>query len=157
MPDYSNGKIYAIRSHRTEEFYIGSTIQPLSVRIGGHKANYNTYIRTKKSCYCSSAEILKYNDFYIELLELYPCNSKDELCKREGELIRLNNCVNKAIPYRPETEKKRIYCKERYHKLNSNIIENVVSNDSIRLTVKGYTLTELIKMFGDNLTIEPND
>ena len=35
MKDYSTGKIYAIRSAQTGDIYIGSTIQPLCVRMAG--------------------------------------------------------------------------------------------------------------------------
>jgi hypothetical protein len=40
MPDYSKGKIYTIRC-RTDDtkIYVGSTIQSLAVRFGGHKDN----------------------------------------------------------------------------------------------------------------------
>ena len=42
MPDYTKGKIYTIRC-RTDDtlIYVGSTIQPLSVRLGGHKVRSN--------------------------------------------------------------------------------------------------------------------
>jgi len=90
MSNYNNGKIYAIRSHQTENIYIGSTIQPLSKRLIQHKSSL-------KSKNPSSKEILQYPDAYIELIELFPCNTKEELNKKEGEHIRSNNCVNKLI------------------------------------------------------------
>jgi len=97
MPDYKNGKIYSIRSHQTEQIYIGSTTQTLSERISQHKKISNT-----KNC--TSKIILQYEDAYIELIELFPCNSKEELNKKEGEHIRKNNCVNKIIAGRTKTE-----------------------------------------------------
>lgn len=96
MPDYKLGKIYAIRSHQTDQIYIGSTTETLCRRFDKHKS----YI--KENRYCSSCEILKYPDAYIELIELFPCSSKEELNKKEGEHIRANNCVNK---YRPSVSK----------------------------------------------------
>lgn len=96
MPNYQNGKIYSIRSHsRPDLIYVGSTIQPLSVRFGGHKAPRNK---------ASSKQIISIGDAYIELIENYACNSKEELCKREGELIRSMDCVNKVIPGRTNKE-----------------------------------------------------
>lgn len=88
---YVNGKIYTIRSYQTDKIYIGSTCCALPKRFYEHKYSGNQ---------CSSKEMLEYNDCYIELLESYPCNSKEELTKREGELIRENkdNCVNIKIP-----------------------------------------------------------
>jgi hypothetical protein len=106
MPDYKQGKIYAIRSHQTEQIYIGSTTQTLPVRFGEHK---------KKTNACNSKLILQYEDAYIELIELFPCNSKEELNKKEGEHIRLNNCVNKLIAGRTQNERRK-ECPEKYLK-----------------------------------------
>jgi hypothetical protein len=92
-PNFQNGKIYAIRSHQTDKIYIGSTIQPLYKRFHHHKCKP-----------CSSGEILKYPDAFIELLENYACSDKNELHRREGELIRLHNCVNKQIAGRTPAE-----------------------------------------------------
>ena len=103
MPDYTKGKIYSIRSYQTDKIYIGSTIQPLSVRIGGHKGNYKKYLNDKYH-YLTSFEIIKYDDCYIELIELFSCNSKEELLKKEGELIRSIECVNKCIAGRTPKE-----------------------------------------------------
>ena len=103
MPNYQNGKIYTIRSHQTEDIYIGSTIQPLTKRLSTHKAKYKRY-KNDKCSYTSSYEIVQYEDVYIELYELYPCNSKEELLRREGELIREMDCVNKIVPGRKRKE-----------------------------------------------------
>ena len=77
--DYKNGKIYALRSHQTDKYYIGSTTQPLYKRLYGHKHSNRT----------SSKELVdNYNDVYIELIEAFPCENKEQLTKRENELIR---------------------------------------------------------------------
>jgi hypothetical protein len=102
MNRFNNGKIYAIRSHQTEEIYIGSTTQALYKRLYEHRAVYKNYKIGDANI--SSFQILKYSDHYIELLELCSCGSKAELCKREGELIRDNNSVNKVIPGRTPYE-----------------------------------------------------
>ncbi len=94
MPNFQNGKIYSIRSHQTDNIYIGSTTQSLAVRFGGHK----------RSMDCSSKEILLFDDAYIELIELFPCASKMELNRREGEIIRELDCVNKQIAGRTLAE-----------------------------------------------------
>ena len=99
MNKYQNGKIYCIRSPSTDKIYIGSTIeQYLSNRFGGHNRDYKRFLNGNRKN-VSSFEIIKLGDAYIELLEAYPCNSKLELCKKEGELIRLHsdNCVNRCI------------------------------------------------------------
>ena len=87
--EFQNGKIYTIRSHQTNKYYIGSTNQKtLSQRLGKHRCGYKKYLTNNNNKYTSSFEILQYTDHYIELLELYPCNTNDELHRREGELIR---------------------------------------------------------------------
>ena len=103
--DYKNGKIYSIRSYQSNDVYYGSTCQPLTKRLSKHKANYNQWIKDKNNSYVTSFGILKYNDNYIELVEIYPCESKMELEKREGEIIRQNNnAINKVIPGRKYEE-----------------------------------------------------
>jgi hypothetical protein len=50
--------------------------------------------------YISSYLVLEDPDAYIELLESFPCDSKEELELREGIIIRSNDCVNINIPGR---------------------------------------------------------
>jgi hypothetical protein len=115
MPiDYTKGKIYCIRSPNTDLIYIGSTCQKLSQRMGEHRINIKKNNITSKI-------IFEYGDAYIELLENYPCNNKEELLKKEGEHIRSNNCCNKCIPsrtpkeyYEQYREKIKEYQKEYY-------------------------------------------
>ena len=86
MPDYQKGKIYTIRCRDDETLiYVGSSIQPLSVRWGGHKRNM-----LKKPHYPLYKNMLDkgVDMFYIELYETYGCNTKEELHRREGEVIR---------------------------------------------------------------------
>jgi hypothetical protein len=105
MPiNYQNGKIYCIRSHQTEQIYIGSTVNSLSKRLNGHR-NKKKRFDAGKCNNITSFEILKFDDHYIELVELYPCNSKMELERREGQIIRAEpNCVNKMIAGRTKAE-----------------------------------------------------
>lgn len=95
---YQRGQIYSIRSHQTDFIYIGSTTQPLHKRFHEHKNSKRYY---------TSKEIIQYTDAYIELIENYPCNSKKELNRREGQHIRnTENCVNKQLAGRTKKE----YC-----------------------------------------------
>jgi len=103
MNKYTGGKIYCIRSHQTADIYIGSTYEPLKVRLHGHVRHYRSWKKGKYH-YVTSYRLLKYTDYYIELLETFPCNSKEELCRREGQLIRENPCVNKCIAGRTVKE-----------------------------------------------------
>lgn len=104
MPNYQNGKIYSIRSHQTDDIYIGSTARSISKRFYTHKSNYDRWLNDLHN-YVSSFELFKYDDVYYELIECFPCNSKDELRKREGEIIReTENCVNKVIAGRTKKQ-----------------------------------------------------
>jgi hypothetical protein len=104
MNKYERGKIYSIRSRLTDEVYIGSTIQPLSIRLGKHRNSYKRYLEGKYH-YVSSFKLLELGDYHIELVEDCPCESKEQLNRREGELIRsTENCVNMMIPGRTISE-----------------------------------------------------
>ena len=133
MVNYANGKIYCIRSYQTNDIYIGSTCQPLSRRMTDHRNDYKRYTEGNRKNSITSFDILKYGDAYIELIELYHCNQKCELLKREGEIIRDRKCVNKVVPGRTgkqyyQDNKDGIkqyykqYCKQ-YYQNNKNKIK----------------------------------
>lgn len=103
MPNYQNGKIYCIRSFKTNDIYIGSTTQPLCKRIDEHRQSYKTWIDRKRR-YVSSFELIKHGDAYIELIFLYPCISKEELKREEGKYQREVDCVNRNIAGRTKKE-----------------------------------------------------
>jgi hypothetical protein len=100
MPDYQQGKIYAVRSHLTTDIYIGATCNQLSVRMAQHRSAFKS-----NKLLCKSFKIIEKGDAYIELIEAFPCNNKDELNKKEGELIRASlHCVNCRIEDRTKEE-----------------------------------------------------
>jgi len=106
MPDYSKSKIYILRSSQTDKVYVGSTIQSLKERLRQHKKSL------KRGSCITSSKIVCYDDVEIVLLEDYPCNSKAELSKKEGEYIRELNCVNIRVAGRTK-EQYRIDNKEQ--------------------------------------------
>ena len=126
--DYKNGKIYTIRSHYTDKFYIGATCSTLIKRLSQH---------TRKANGTSAREILRHEDYYIELLELYPCTSKIELNKREGELIRMNKdkCVNILMRELPLTEDEKKEKAKEYRKINQEQIKEKVNEKN---TIKQF-------------------
>ena len=94
MPNYQNGKIYSIRSRsRLELVYIGSTTRPLSERFTEHKCNGHL-----------GKQIIDLGDAYIELVEEFKCENKEQLNRREGEIQRSIGCVNQNIAGRTQTE-----------------------------------------------------
>lgn len=113
MPDYKKGKIYAIRSHQTNDIYIGSTCQSLCYRMSGHRVAYKRFLNGNTTCIISSFQILQHGDAYIELFEVFPCESRQELHKKEGQIIRQLECVNKCIPGRTKQE----WCNDNKDKL----------------------------------------
>ena len=96
--DYKNGKIYSLRTYNDASLiYIGSTTQSLSKRHYGHKRDYKRYNGTGR--YLTSYDVIKCGNTYIELIELYPCETKHNLHAREGYWIRKLDCVNKKCDY----------------------------------------------------------
>jgi len=118
MEKYQNGKIYKITNSENKEIYIGSTCHSLNCRMNGHRSDF------KRGKTISSREILKYQDPLIVLIEDYPCNSKDELLKREQFYILNNDCVNKNIPARNDEQKKEYKSEidKEYRKSNKESI-----------------------------------
>ena len=106
MVNYQKGKIYKIISLHTDKCYIGSTTKDrLSNRLAGHRSDF------KAGVDITSKYILELGDYEIVLLELYPCNSKDELHMRERHYVETLDCVNKCIPGRTSKEYHKEYCK----------------------------------------------
>ena len=71
-------------------------------------------------------------NFYIELIELCPCNTKEELNKKEGEYIRQMGTLNYQVSgrtrqeYREENrEKERVRSKGYYYKNREKELERV--------------------------------
>lgn len=135
--DYKNAKIYCLRSHQTDDVYYGSTATKLSKRLSGHKGKYKGYMNNTYH-YVSSFEIIKYDDAYIELVETYPCDTLDELRKREGEIIRANKCVNKKNEGRDVKEAQKEYKEKHKERLSSKVLCECGS--SIRFTNMSYHL-----------------
>lgn len=141
MPiDYSMGKIYIIRSPNTEKVYLGSTVVALKKRFSQHKGHNNC----KTIKLTTSKIVMDFGDAYIELLENFPCENKEQLLKREGELIRATqNCVNYQKCYGIEaiTERIQEYDRQRgklehRKKANKEYIEN--NKDKISTQKREY-------------------
>ena len=95
---YDEGKIYKLVSDQTTDVYYGSTCKSnLYARFVGHKSDYKKWLKEEKSN-MTSFKLLKYDDCRIELVETYPCESREQLEKREGYYIKKYDCVNKIIP-----------------------------------------------------------
>ena len=99
--DYKNGRIYCIRNNIDDEVYVGSTCQPISKRMAAHRAVKN---RNKNQKVYKHMNDLGVENFYIELLEEFPCENKEQLRKREGYHIRDIGTLNSRIAGRLKHE-----------------------------------------------------
>ena len=97
--NYQKSKIYAIKCKETDDVYIGSTTRPLYVRMSEHRADYR-HIKNGRKLYKKNTAMLvtQYPSAYIELIEEFPCSNKEELHKREYEIISKTKCVNRINP-----------------------------------------------------------
>jgi hypothetical protein len=110
MTDYSNSVIYIIKPNVDDcdenDVYYGSTNDFIN-RCSVHKSSY--YDTNTHSKYCSYFKIYdKYGigNCVTEIIEEYPCNTKEELFIREKYYINNNPCINKKRPIITFDEKK---------------------------------------------------
>ena len=104
---YQNGKIYRLTDNAYTKIYYGSTCETLAQRMARHRSKYYVYLKggcTKTTSFDLFDEF-GINNCKIELVELYPTNSKEELRQREGHYIENYTCINKYLAGRNETFK----------------------------------------------------
>lgn len=125
--DYKQAKIYKIIDNTNNNVYIGSTCKTLKERLSKHQSDFKSYSNGKYH-YVYSFKILQNNDYEIQLIELYPCGSKQELIKREGYHIKSLECVNKCVAgrtnaeYRMDNKKETSKASKKYYETNKNEI-----------------------------------
>ncbi len=131
MVNYQLGKIYKIVDNTNGDIYIGSTCEPnLARRLATHMSNYKHKRRN-----ITSFQIFANNNYNIVLIELYPCNSKDELHARERIYIESLKCVNKCIPTRTKNEYMKTYTKVNKEYYTQYRIDNL---EQIKQTIQKY-------------------
>ena len=106
MNKYNNGKIYTLRSETDNNLiYVGSTVQPLYKRWNAHKSIIcNENNKLYNLLFYTKVREIGLQHFYIELYEDYSCQNKEQLNKREGEIIREIATLNKRIEGRTPKE-----------------------------------------------------
>jgi len=124
MKNYSLSKIYMITCLTTNLKYIGATtMEHISTRLLQHIYCFRSYSKAKKAIYCTSFEIIKNNNFKIELLEAFPCNNQEELDAKERYYIESIDCVNTKIPrrtYKEYYQDKKDNFKNYYQRIKDN-------------------------------------
>lgn len=91
---YQNGKIYKITDNTNENVYYGSTQKTLARRLSDHKYDYKR--REKEGNVRTSSLIICNQDYTIDLVEDFPCETREQLEKRESYYINNFKCINVA-------------------------------------------------------------
>lgn len=99
MPDCKDSKVYKITCNITSLTYYGSATAPISKRMVQHRSVF----KNNKRC-CKFKLVLASGDYDYCLVESYPCADKSELHEHERFYIESNECVNKNIPGRTQSE-----------------------------------------------------
>ena len=104
MDRFQRGKIYSIRAVGSDMVYIGSTISTLTHRISCHRSDFKAHQAGNRR-YITSFKLIELEGHYIELIENYPCADRNELNRREGQIIRETvGCINKYTAGRTRYE-----------------------------------------------------
>ena len=153
MPDYSLGKIYKIVGNG--KVYVGSTTRPLLCqRMTEHRSKCKLWKEGKEKYKISSFECLEDPKCYIELLEVYPCDSRDELHKCERKWIDALECINKVIPTRTVKEYDKTYREQIKERKKKEYDKNKIQiNQKIR---ERYHQRKLLAR-NNSLSIDPTN
>ena len=106
MNRYENGKIYMITDIAMTKKYIGSTTESLKKRFERHRSKYQEYLRGGAD---NTRSYWLFDEFGVEnckifLIKNFPCNSREELEREEGNIIKGEDCMNKVIAGRTRKE-----------------------------------------------------
>jgi len=155
MPDYSKGKIYTIRCRTNpQHVYVGGTVKTLSRRLQCHKSRSINY----QNMLLYSTIANNWDNWFIQLYEDFPCDNRKQLCKREGEIIRLIGTLNtkiagrSLIEYRLENVDFVKDYNKNYYKNNADKIKEMQKNyqqknaEKLKLKRKEYLLQNADKL-----------
>jgi group I intron endonuclease len=121
MVNYANSKIYRIVNDVDDFEYVGSTTQPLSKRLVGHKQDAKKHPESRVYKHLNN---IGWENVNIILIEEYSCENREQLERRERYFIEERTFIlNFIIPTRTNkewrednaeiiTEKKKIYYKD---------------------------------------------
>jgi len=116
---YGEGKIYAIKSLNTSDIYIGSTVLELDKALESHVMKFNN----PNLGFCSASRIFECGDYYIELLENYPCEWKNQLANRKQEWVDYfsEDCINEWRAINSKEDRKNY--KRQYYQDNKEVLD----------------------------------
>jgi hypothetical protein len=121
--NYKNAKIYVIKNHKNELVYVGSTTQSLSKRFSWHKKKMSCPRDQNCKIYKAMREE-GIENFYIELVEEYPCDNIEQLHKREGYWIRQFNSYNNGYNSQIQGRSQKEWKHDNKEKIQSYFQEN---------------------------------
>ena len=132
MPNFTNTKLYRLISENLPNTcYIGSTTQTLAQRKSKHVSDSKPHTKTR---YCTSKIIIDAGAYEIFLIEDYPCDRKEQLKARERFHVEVNECVNKNIPGRTNSEWGKKYYQDNKLKIKEQ------KSKPIECTICGCTV-----------------
>lgn len=125
-PDYSRAFIYALKAPGSPEVYYGSCTTSPELRWAQHVNHFNRWCAgMDEQRYLRAFDVMVNQGAEMTVLEEFPCDSAEELHKREREWIEKDsNSVNCCIPGRSRKEyeklpavqeRNRIRAKQAYH------------------------------------------
>lgn len=105
MVNYINGKIFKIVSEVNGQIYIGSTVQNLNNIHNKYKFKYRKWLEDNNNDYYSVYKLFELGNTRIEVIINYPCDTREELVKREMYYINEIPNVNIIKPHKYRTSK----------------------------------------------------
>lgn len=99
MNRYENGKFYMITDIAMTKKYIGSTTESLKKRFERHRSKYQEYLRGGAD---NTRSYWLFDEFGVAnckilLIKNFPCNSREELEREEGNIIKGEDCITKLL------------------------------------------------------------
>lgn len=104
-----SGIVYKITCNDTNECYVGSTTQSLSIRVSNHKTHCKEYKNGTKKDRPASIPIIERNNFKAEILEAVNYgDDKKLLLQKEREWMEKLNPINTKRPINTQEDKNRM-------------------------------------------------
>lgn len=147
------GYIYIIKSKKTDNVYIGSTKHNILKRFKMHENNYAHDINS-----CTSREIIKYGDAFVELLEKFEYNDIKELREREKDFIQSKKfpCVN--ISWNTKEDDDIIFLKKHFKdEKQKEMAKKIINTFEENVLYKTNEMREKMKTIFDDLDYDHKD
>jgi len=124
---YEAGKIYRLQCS-DGKYYFGSTIRPLAARLSSHKHSSKN---TDTNNAYKHINTIGWDNVMITLVELFPCETKQQLLQRESWFIDEHKndplCLNTRNPVKDNTpeakEQHKEKCKEYYQQHRNEMLQ----------------------------------